>query len=73
MIIDVTGVMLIPGYFGVNCPGNGRHVDSTGEIIECCYDECDYMWCCWEDFTPEACKSCDDPFCPRVKGERKRV
>lgn len=71
MIIDVTGTILIPGFFGRDCPGNGKHTDENGEIIECCCDECDYMWCCWEGFTPEACTTCDDLFCPFAKGRKK--
>ena len=32
MIIDVTGIELIPGNNGADCPGNGEHVDKN-EII----------------------------------------
>ena len=39
MIVDVTGIVLIPGNGGRDCPGNGE----TGE---CCCDECDYMIKC---------------------------
>ena len=38
MIVDVTGVVLIPGNQGRDCPGNGNQPN-----IECCCDECDYM------------------------------
>ena len=43
MIIDVTGIELIPGNNGLDCPGNGEHKDKNGNYIECCCDECDYM------------------------------
>ena len=61
MIIDVTGVQLIPGNGGADCPGNGERVGDNGKIIECCCDECDYMLCCYEDMP---CADCVDPDCP---------
>lgn len=30
MILDVTGIELIPGNNGEDCPGNGNHIDSFG-------------------------------------------
>ena len=45
MILDVTGVELIPGDHGCHCPGNG-----TFPGIECCCDECDYMLLCFPDW-----------------------
>ena len=33
---------------GVNCPGNGKHLDENGDIIECMCDECDYLMICIE-------------------------
>ncbi|MCH5300905.1 MAG: hypothetical protein J1E56_06250 [Ruminococcus sp.] len=59
MIIDVTGIELIPGNKGSDCPGNGEHKDKSGNYIECCCDECDYMMCCLEDI----CKTCTDYRC----------
>ncbi len=41
MIVDITGVLLIPGKDGMDCPGNGLHPG-----IQCCCDECDYLICC---------------------------
>ena len=49
MIVDVTGVTLMPGNRGENCPGNGKHYDANGELVECCCDECDYMLCCFPE------------------------
>ena len=46
MIIDITGIELIPGNSGKDCPGNGEHYDENGELIECCCDECDFYLCC---------------------------
>ena len=37
MIIDVTGIELIPGNNGEDCPGNGEHIDNNGKVIECCF------------------------------------
>lgn len=65
-IPDVTGVELIPGNQGEDCPGNGKHVDQNGEILECCCDECDYLLCCLEPLSPEACGTCSDPLCPHA-------
>jgi hypothetical protein len=59
MIIDVTGTILTPNNFGINCLGNGLHDD-----IECCCDECDYMRCCMESPPIDICMACDDPYCP---------
>ena len=58
MIVDITGIILIPGNGGKDCPGNGE----TGD---CCCDECDYMMCCFDDEKPN-CRTCDDHSCPRV-------
>lgn len=42
MYIDITGIELIPGNGGKDCPGNGEHTDENGNLIECCCDECDF-------------------------------
>ena len=49
MIIDITGIELIPGNCGKDCPGNGEHYDENGELIECCCDECDFFLCCIDE------------------------
>jgi len=67
MIVDVTGVVLIPGEGGKNCPGNGRTYDEKGKKIECCCDECDYMQCCFPEYSIQDCLSCEDPDCPHSK------
>lgn len=61
MIIDVTGIILVPGNQGKDCPGNG-----TDPGMECCCDECDYMQCCQNTHDPVRCGSCTDRDCPRV-------
>ena len=43
MYIDITGIILIPGNHGSDCPGNG-----TVPGVECCCDECDFFLCCWD-------------------------
>jgi len=63
MIIDVTGVPLIPGNGGEDCPGNGRHTDEANRPIPCCCDECDYMMCCYEGCERE---TCTETACPRI-------
>ena len=60
MIMDGTGIELVPGNMGVDCPGNG-------EYGECCCDECDYMMCCLADHQAELCLECVDRYCPRVE------
>ena len=62
MIIDITGVDLIPGLRGKDCLGNGTYIDEKGNLIECCCDECDYLLCCMSDLD---CNNCDDIKCPR--------
>ncbi len=59
MIVDVSGVILLPGNGGADCPGNGE----TGV---CCCDECDYMLCCFGDEVP-SCWCCKDKSCPRAE------
>lgn len=57
MIVDITGVVLLPGNNGEDCPGNGL----SGE---CCCDECDYMLCCFGIIQP-SCESCCGQTFPR--------
>ena len=59
MIVDVSGVILTPGNGGEDCNGNGKHFDEKGILIECCCDECDYLFCC-----VNRCEYCDDIQCP---------
>ena len=63
MIVDVTGVVLVPGNGGAFCPGNGKGKDALGNPIECCCDECDYLMCCTEKTD---CASCRDVNCPNA-------
>ena len=60
MIVDVTGIELIPGNQGKDCPGNGRN-----PIIECCCNECDYFLCCMDETFSKCCAKCQDVYCPR--------
>lgn len=64
MIID-TGVELIPGNGGKDCPGNGLGVDEQGNPLPWCCDECDYGLCCYGLPHETSCVDCDDVFCPR--------
>ena len=68
MIVDITGVTLIPGNGGEDCPGNGI-------FGECCCDECDYMLCCLFGDVSDKCEDCDDVYCPRSKecGNFKKI
>ncbi len=66
MIVDITGIILIPGNGGKDCPGNGLHYDENGNRTEWCCDECNYAICCYEpSLLEEPCERCDDPRCPR--------
>ena len=52
MIIDITGIELIPENHGKDCPGNGENGN------ECCCDECNYLCCCTEYFKKQSCNDC---------------
>lgn len=65
MIIDVTGIRIIPGNGGRDCPGNGEHFGENGEVLVCCCDECDYLLCCINIKYYEECKYCSDINCDR--------
>ena len=67
MIIDVTGIELIPGNEGIDCPGNGEHIDKNGKYIEICCDECEDMNCCLRTHPQELCNICTDYKCPKTK------
>ena len=62
MIIDITGIVLIPGNQGRDCPGNGENPE-----MECCCEECDYMMCCMEQHDEESCIGCTDRDCPHAQ------
>jgi len=60
MIIDKpTGIELIPGNGGKDCPGNGENGN------EICCDECDYMCCCFHLRGIHDCNECVHLECPR--------
>lgn len=63
MILDITGIELLPGNGGKDCLGNGKHKDANGNHIEICCDECDYLLCCISE--TNNCKNCSDNKCPR--------
>lgn len=63
MIIDVTGIELIPGNFGKDCLGNGEHYDKNGNLLPICCDECDFYICCASEKTD--CENCLEYRCPR--------
>lgn len=65
MILDVTGIPLVPGNNGKDCLGNGEKIDEYGNLIPCCCDECDYMQCCLESHSQDLCRICTDEHCPR--------
>lgn len=64
MIIDVTGIELTPGNCGVNCLGNGEHLDKEGNVMECCCDECSYLMCCLPEHCKDKCENCTYTECP---------
>lgn len=63
MIMDASGIELKPGNGGKDCPGNGKHTDPYGDIIECCCDECDYLMCCMDDYNMNECMGCTEQDC----------
>ena len=60
MLMDVTGIVLVPGNGGRDCPGNGEHNE-----IECCCDGCDYLMCCTGNPGERLCLDCQNRDCPR--------
>lgn len=67
MIIDITGIVLIPGNCGKDCPGSWELAG-----YDCCCDECDYMLCCLESHDAQECLQCGDKDCPRAPNAKKR-
>jgi len=68
MIIDITGIELIPGKQSKYFPGN------KGDI--CCCDECDYLLCCTTKHNIIRCIACESEECPRAgiaKGYNKKI
>ena len=63
MIIDVTGIQLVPGKLGADCPGG------SGSGGECCCDECDYLMCCLPEHDMLLCASCRDERCHKAGRE----
>jgi len=61
---DITGTVLHPGNWGVNCMGNGTVYNEQGELIECCCDECDYLRCCSLPMEEVPCQDCAALCCP---------
>ncbi len=61
MIVDVTGIVLIPGNGGKDCPGNGLVAG-----VECACDECGYLLCCLDEHDEADCQVCGDRECPRA-------
>lgn len=45
-VTDITGIELTPGTPKL-CKGNGKTLDESGRLIECCCDECDYFLACF--------------------------
>lgn len=71
MIVDITGIELIPGNEGKDCPGNGEHKDKYGNFLQCCCDECSYMMCCYKPYSDlNNCKLCTDLECPRSENKK---
>lgn len=60
MLMDATGIVLVPGNGGRDCPGNGEHNE-----IECCSDECDFLMCCTENPGDCLCLDCQNRNCPK--------
>jgi len=59
MIIDITGIKLMPGNGGKECPGSWKFAGDN-----CCCDGCDYMLCCLDTHDSKECVTCMDKYCP---------
>ena len=68
MIIDVTGIELIPGNCGNQCPGSWELAG-----LNCCCNECDYVMCCQENHDMADCRKCTDPDCPHALGQSRQT
>lgn len=64
MIEDCTGIELIPGNGGADCPGNDKTRDAAGHLLPCCCDECDYLVCCLDPKWQDKCRDCHEVMCP---------
>lgn len=71
IIIDITGIELTPGNNGKDCQGNGEHYDQSGNLIECCCDECSYLLCCNDENFELSCVQCHSYDCPRCKNKSR--
>ncbi len=71
MLLDVTGMRLVPGNGGRDCPGNGESVDEQGRPVGCCCEECDYAVCCFENAQDYLCTDCRLSECPRAPVQRR--
>ncbi len=54
MFYNNQDINLISGNRGKDCPGNGKKKNETGDIIECCCDECDYFLECFPEYMPKS-------------------
>ena len=61
LIAGVTGIILMPGNQGKDCPGN-----SANPAVSCCCDECDSMLYCFDTEYPSQCSTCKDCYRPRA-------
>lgn len=52
-VTDITGTELTPNHPEL-CKGNGKTLNESGEVIECCCDECDFFSGCFRSDTQPA-------------------
>ena len=70
MILDITRIELTLGNNGNDCLGNGEYFYDDGNRIECCCDECSYMYCCFVMKDLNDCITCNDLLCPRKSNKK---
>lgn len=70
VFIDATGIRLVPGNGGKDCPGNGNYKDEYGNLIEMCCDECNFLECCLDEELKVVCLECCIEGCPRLNKKR---
>ena len=61
----------VPGNGGRDCPGDGRHKDAFGNLIECQCDECDFLLCCIDDDFEKDCTDCREYECKHNETPKK--
>ncbi len=71
MIINEDKIPLMPGNHGKDCLGNGNFYKYEDGTSVCLCDECDYMMCCFPEYSGVDCSTCKVQDCPRRIAEKQ--